>query len=64
VQHRRHEPSLVQRPDRCWEVVCPQCLNDKTLETPIGIGLRMRDRRSAEMVVENHRGAYDSKLTA
>jgi hypothetical protein len=40
--------------DECV-VECPQCQAGAERDVPIGIGLRMRDRLTAELLAENHR---------
>lgn len=51
-----HQPKVSQRPDRSWVVDCPQCRNDATSDLPIGIGMPLRDRETAERLRENHAG--------
>ena len=53
---RRHNPRVLQRSDRWWVVECPQCRNDQISEVPIGIGMPLSDRVTAERLAENHRG--------
>ncbi len=51
---QNHHPKVSQRPDRTWVVECPQCRNDPTAALPIGIGMPLRDRETAERLRENH----------
>jgi hypothetical protein len=51
---QNHHPKIAQRPDRTWVVECPQCRNDLTSALPIGIGMPLRDRETAERLRENH----------
>ena len=39
-----------------WVVDCAQCRNDPFAELPIGIGMPLRDRETAERLRENHAG--------
>jgi hypothetical protein len=49
-----HHPRISQGPDRTWVVECIQCRNDTQSELPIGIGMPLRDRVTAERLRENH----------
>lgn len=49
-----HEPKIIHNSDGTWAVDCRQCHNDSTTEVPIGIGLPLSDRSTAERLVENH----------
>jgi hypothetical protein len=51
-----HHPRITQRPDRTWVVDCPQCRNDLHSDLPVGIGMPLRDRETAERLRENHAG--------
>ena len=51
---QNHFPKIVQRPDRTWVVECPQCRNDPISTVPIGIGMPLQDRDTAERLRENH----------
>ena len=53
---QNHQPRITQRPDRSWVVDCAQCRNDPFAELPIGIGMPLRDRETAERLRENHAG--------
>ncbi len=54
-----HSPTVVDTNDggACL-VECPQCLEGRPSDIPIGIGLRMFDRITAELLAENHRGTH------
>lgn len=49
-----HNPTITHGPDRTWVVECIQCRNDTQSELPIGIGMPLRDRETAERLRENH----------
>jgi hypothetical protein len=49
-----HHPKIAQRPDRAWVVECAQCRNDPGSTVPIGIGMPLRDRETAERLRDNH----------
>ena len=51
---QNHHPQIAQRPDRAWVVECAQCRNDLTSTVPIGIGMPLRDRETAERLRDNH----------
>ncbi len=53
---QNHQPRITQRPDRTWVVDCAQCRNDTHSELPVGIGMPLRDRETAERLRENHAG--------
>jgi hypothetical protein len=57
-----HQPSIVHRPDGPWVVECRQCRDDKSSSVPIGIGMPLPDRVTAQRLAENHAGP--SGLTA
>ena len=50
----RHEPFVHRRPDGSWEVMCLGCWLDATCEIPLGIGLPLRSRATAERILQNH----------
>jgi hypothetical protein len=58
-----HYPKINQGPDRTWVVECTQCRNDTHSELPIGIGMPLQDRETAERLRENH-AARSTRLTA
>ena len=49
-----HHPRISQRPDGAWMVECAQCRNDLDSTVPIGIGMPLRDRDTAERLRDNH----------
>jgi hypothetical protein len=51
---QNHHPKISQRPDRTWVVECRECRNDRTSTLPIGIGMPLQDRETAERLRENH----------
>jgi len=51
---QNHHPTITQRSDRSWVVECPQCRNDHASSLPIGIGMPLADRDTAERLRENH----------
>jgi hypothetical protein len=51
---QNHHPTIAQRPDRQWVVECPECRNDQFSDVPIGIGMPLPDRETAERLRENH----------
>jgi hypothetical protein len=51
-----HHPIISERPDRSWVVECPQCRRDMHADVPIGIGLPLRDKETAERLRDNHSG--------
>jgi hypothetical protein len=51
-----HVPRIVQRPNGGWIVECRQCSEDRSSSMPIGIGIPLPDKVTAERLAENHRG--------
>jgi hypothetical protein len=51
---QNHHPKISQRPDRTWVVECRECRKDRTSALPIGIGMPLQDRETAERLRENH----------
>jgi hypothetical protein len=51
---RNHHPTITQAPDSTWVVECPQCRNDLTSAVPIGIGMPLKDKETAERLRDNH----------
>jgi hypothetical protein len=51
-----HYPKISEGPDRTWVVDCAQCRNDTQTELPIGIGMPLQDRETAERLRDNHAG--------
>ena len=50
-----HSPEVVDMSDGACVVECPQCRRGRADDVPIGIGLPMFDRITAELLAENHR---------
>jgi hypothetical protein len=51
---QNHHPKVSQRADRAWVVECAQCRNDLASSVPIGIGMPLRDKETAERLRDNH----------
>ncbi len=51
---QNHHPQIAQRPPRALVVECAQCQNDPTAEAPIGIGMPLQDRETAQRLRDNH----------
>jgi hypothetical protein len=51
---QNHHPKIAQRADRRWVVECAQCRNDRASTVPIGIGMPLQDRETAERIRDNH----------
>ena len=56
VVRKPHVPRIVQRPNGAWVVECQQCAEDRSSSVPIGIGIPLPDKVTAERLAENHRG--------
>jgi hypothetical protein len=54
LEMENHYPIISQGPDRSWVVECAQCRNDVTSAVPIGIGMPLQDRETAERLRDNH----------
>jgi hypothetical protein len=50
-----HSPAVIDLGDGTCLVECPQCRAGRVKDVPIGIGLPMLDRVTAELLTENHR---------
>jgi hypothetical protein len=50
----RHEPVVHRRTDGLWEVRCLGCWLDPNGDLPIGIGMPLRSRSTAERIVAIH----------
>jgi hypothetical protein len=59
-----HSPKVIDLNDGGCFVECPQCRRGPASDVPIGIGLPMRDRITAELLAENHRDAQCSFAAA
>lgn len=55
-----HSPTVIERSDGTCLVECPQCHKGRASDIPIGIGLPMFDRITAELLAENHRDDHRS----
>jgi hypothetical protein len=55
-----HTPTVVDMDGGACLVECPQCRRGRPADIPIGIGLRLFDRITAELLAENHRGEHRS----
>lgn len=53
---RIHCPEIIHNSDGTWVVECQQCHSDSTTAVPIGIGLSLPDRLTAERLAANHAG--------
>ena len=51
---QNHHPTVSERPDRTWVVECPQCRGDAGSSVPVGIGMPLADRDTAERLRQNH----------
>jgi len=51
---QNHHPIISRGPDRSWVVECAQCRDDVTSAVPIGIGMPLQDRETAERLRDNH----------
>ena len=49
-----HQPQIVELRGGRWMVECLACRSDHRSEVPIGIGLALPDRLTAERLAENH----------
>ena len=59
-----HRPTVIDLNDGGCSVECPQCRKGPASEVPIGIGIPMRDRTTAELLAENHRDDHRSFAAA
>jgi hypothetical protein len=53
--HSLHRPKIVDLRGGRWMVECLACRQDHLSEVPIGIGMPLPDRLTAERLAENHR---------
>jgi hypothetical protein len=51
---QNHHPKVTRGAARTWVVECAQCRNDLASTVPIGIGMPLRDRETAERLRDNH----------
>ena len=59
-----HSPRVIDISASVCVVECPQCHNGRPSDVPIGIGIPMRDRITAELLAENHRDDHRSFAAA
>jgi hypothetical protein len=59
-----HQPKVSRRPDGSWVVECPQCRAERTSEIPIGIGMPLSTKETAELLRENHAGPHGRRLAS
>jgi hypothetical protein len=59
-----HSPRVIDLNEGGCSVECPQCRRGPASDVPIGIGLPMRDRITAELLAENHRDDHRSFAAA
>jgi hypothetical protein len=50
----RHDPKVSQRNDGSWIVNCSECLRSPDDEWPMGIGMPLSSRLTAERLKANH----------
>jgi hypothetical protein len=62
--HSPHQPKIARRPDGSWVVECAECRADRTSDVPIGIGMPLERRETAELLRENHSGPYGRRLAS
>jgi hypothetical protein len=58
-----HSPTVVDMDNGACLVECPQCRRGSPADIPIGIGLRLFDRITAELLAENHRSERRSLVS-
>ena len=51
-----HNPRISATGDGRWVVVCPECESSRQQQLPIGIGMRLESRVTAQRLRENHTG--------
>jgi len=59
-----HQPKVARRPDGTWVVECAQCRADRTSEIPIGIGMPLSTKETAELLRDNHAGPHGRRLAS
>ena len=59
-----HQPRVARRPDGTWVVECAQCRADRTSEIPIGIGMPLSTKETAELLRDNHAGPHGRRLAS
>lgn len=53
-----HTPRVIDIGEDACLVECPQCREGRSVDVPIGIGIPMRDRITAELLAGNHRDEH------
>jgi hypothetical protein len=51
---RRHHPRIIDDGNGTWLLECAGCSDDRSEALPIGIGIPLRDRVTAERLAANH----------
>jgi hypothetical protein len=64
MQQRRHQPKINGRADGTWVVECAQCDNDTTSDLPVGIGMPLQARETAELLRDNHAGVHGRRVAS
>jgi hypothetical protein len=59
-----HQPKISRRSDGTWVVECAECRADVSSDIPIGIGMPLVTRETAERLQENHAGPYGRRLAS
>jgi hypothetical protein len=62
--HSPHTPRVIDVGEDACVVECPQCREGRSVDVPIGIGIPMRDRITAELLAGNHREKHRSFVLA
>ena len=53
-----HTPRVIDIGEDACLVECPQCREGRSVDVPIGIGIPIRDRITAELLAGNHRDEH------
>ena len=53
---RGHHPKIARRADGAWVVECPECRSDTTSSIPLGIGMALTSKETAQLLRDNHAG--------
>jgi hypothetical protein len=56
VRIHQHHPTIAPCTDGSWVVDCAECRNSLTESIPIGIGMPLMERLTAERIAQNHVG--------
>jgi hypothetical protein len=62
--HSPHTPRVIDVGEDACVVECPQCREGRSVDVPIGIGIPMRDRITAELLAGNHRDEHRNFVRA